>query len=168
MSDFVWAEVRAQAVRLFRGDHPHPETEQDVLDVFKRDPRRVVEAIEHVGRQVGRGGVNSGWAVLRAHLQRGEACVADVVVSDDAERGKRVAQAESWLRHAGMHFASEAEVVDELFGDRGRLRAWAGDELLRERLLDLWRELRPLGEQVEREALERAEQYNRARAEVGS
>jgi hypothetical protein len=168
MSDYVWAEVRAQAVHLFRGDQPLTETEDYVLDVFQREPRRVVEAVEHIGRQVERGGVNSGWAVLRAHLRRGEACVADVVVSDDAEREQRVALAESWLRHAGMHFVSEAEVTNELFGDRGRLRPWADDELLRERLLDLWRELRPLGEQLEREELERAEQYNRARAEVGS
>ena len=158
MTEYNWAEVRARAVALFR-DVPHDETEQVVREVFKRSPRLVVDAVEHVGEQVQRGTVHNGWAVLRVHLGRAESST-ELVVTDESERERRIAQAEGWVRNAGRLFDCEAEVEDELFGERGRLRAWA-DDPVREHLLTLWREQRPTGEQIEREELARTENYRR-------
>ncbi len=138
---------------------PHDETEQVVREVFKRSPRLVVDAVEHVGERVQRGKVHNGWAVLLVHLRRAESST-ELVVTDESERARRIAQAEEWVRNAGLLFVSEAEVEDELFGERGRLRTWA-DDVVRERLLTLWREQRPTGEQIEREELGRAENYRR-------
>jgi hypothetical protein len=110
--------------------------------------------------------VRSGWAVLRHRLEAATEARSDVRVTAPDEREARLAAAEVWMRHAGLHVASEGEVLDELFGERGRLRAWASDDALQLRLLELWRRVRPEGEQIEREELERAEHHKRARAAV--
>jgi hypothetical protein len=164
---YEWREVRERAVRLFGGDVPHPQVEADVLEVFERSPALVVAAIEHVGRQVAAGTVRSGWAVLRAHLARSSTAGA-VVADDEREREQQVAAAERWLRNAGVMLDRESEVDEALFGEHGRLRAWAGGEQLRERLLELWHAERPRGEQVERDELERAARWREIRKRLES
>jgi hypothetical protein len=163
VTQYLWSEAREQAVRLFRGDLPRPETEQAVLSVFQREPRRVVEAIEHVGRQVERGGIHSGWAVLRAHLRQLSTGAAEVAASDEDERQHRIGLAEEWIRTAGLHFDRRSEVEDELFGERGRLRPYAGDQVLCLRLVGLWERERPSGERVEHEAAERLRRHGETR-----
>ena len=69
------------------------------------------------------------------------------------------------MHNAGVHFPSESEIVDELFNSRGLLRDFT-DEATRAEMLSLFRELRPLGEQVEREELERAEKQKEQRASL--
>lgn len=163
MTHYVWAEVRERAVRRFRGDEPRAETEQAVLDVFQREPRRVIEAIEHVGQEVERGGVRSGWAVLRAHLGRAENAVPNVVATDESERARKVALAETRIRNAALLIDRQDELEDELFGERGLLKAWADDEALRRQVVEFWREQRPTGERIEREAEERMAHYRETR-----
>jgi hypothetical protein len=131
VTEYVWADVRQRAIRRFHGELPHADTEAAILDVFERHPQRVVETIDHVARQ---GKARSFWAVSLAELKRVD-YTGRVTVS---ERAQRIAQAEEWIRHAGLHFDREDEVVDELFV-RGRLSPYAEDESLRERLIDLWR-----------------------------
>jgi hypothetical protein len=147
MTEFVWADVRDRAIRLFRGEPLHAETETALLDVFERHPQRVVETIERVA---GQENVRSCWAVTLAELRRVENSGARTV-SGEGERAERIARAETWIRNAGLHFDREPEVEEELFV-RGRLRPYADDELFRKRLLDLWRELRPTGERIEADA----------------
>jgi hypothetical protein len=166
VTDYVWRDVLERAVRLF-GDVPHAATEQAVLEAFERSPALVAAAVEHVGQQVAAGSVRSGWAVLRARLERSSAA-GEVVADDELERGQRVTLAERWVRTAGVHFDRESEVDDALFGEHGRLRAWAGDELLRARLLELWHADRPRGEQVERDELERAARWREVRKRLES
>jgi hypothetical protein len=46
------------------------------------------------------------------------------------------------MLNAGRELPSESELLDELFGRHGRLRAWASDPELRSRMVALWREQR--------------------------
>ena len=78
--------------------------------------------------------------------------------SDDRpERAHVVLLAERWIERVGLLYDREEDVLDELFNQRGLLRQHNGDMQLQARLMGLWRRHRPLGEQVEREQVERAE-----------
>ena len=150
MTTHDWPTVRTEAIRAFGGDLPHPETEDFVVEVFRAQPVTVLRGIRDVAGDVAAGKVRSGWAVLRKRLEAATQARSDVRVSAN-ELQAEVAAAEGWIRNAGLHFDRERELLDELFGERGRLRDWKDDEALRERLLTLWRDLRPSGEWVERE-----------------
>lgn len=159
-----WASVRQGAIKTFH-EIPHAAVEQEIIDVFAVQPQVVIDAIERLAARVESGHVRSGWAVLRKELARAVEAPSSVTVELD-DRERRVANAERWLRNAGVHFDRESEVLDELFGERGTLKAWAGDELLRGRLLELWRTLRPKGERAEVAELERAAEWKASRARV--
>lgn len=167
MTQFVWSQVRADAVRQFDGETPRAELEQEVINAFERSPVRVIEEIKRVATAPGE--IRSRWAVLRSRLATASVS-GEIVVTDTSERDRRVAWAERWVRTAGLHFERRSEVADELFGELGRLRQWAqvvwlendlgrrtgeytiaGDELLSTRLLALWELERPKGQLVEAE-----------------
>ena len=75
---------------------------------------------------------------LLAGVRSGELPSAQV----DRERELQVHLAENFLRTAGWGLPTEAELVDERFGRHGKLKAWAGDELLVARMVDAWRNAR--------------------------
>lgn len=152
-----WEETRELAVKSFRGELPRAETEQDIIEAFQARPSAVLDALEQVKHAFANGQARSGWAVWRKRVQRDNLPAVIVDVADDRE--KRVASTERWLRHSGYHFDRESEVLEELFGDLGSLREWQQDELLRQRMASLWRSVRPLGEQVERETAEASRRY---------
>jgi|SRR5882672_9962365 len=68
----------------------------------------------------------------------------------DQRRSRAVHLAERYIENAGLFIAGEDELLRELFGNVGLLRAYDEDELLRQRMVSLWREVRPRGEAVER------------------
>jgi hypothetical protein len=75
---------------------------------------------------------------LLAGVRSGEPPAAQV----DRERELQVHLAERFIVNAGWLLPTEAELVDELFGRHGKLRAWAGDELLVSRMVDTWKRAR--------------------------
>ena len=75
-------------------------------------------------------------------------------VTDEQER-KALVRAERFIRQVGYICESEQELRAELAE-----RKWPCDE----HLVALWREVRPIGEQLERETIERAEHWKRTRA----
>jgi hypothetical protein len=157
VTSYLWSEARERGIRLF-GDAPGPELEHELIEWFQARPRQVVEAIEHVGREVEQGKVHSGWAVVRARLRR-LSDTTEVVASDESERKRRVALVEQWLRTAGLYFDRRSEIEDELFGEWGRLRDLGGDRVLRRRVVELWERERPTGERVEYAAAERMRRH---------
>lgn len=156
---YVWSDIRDRAFEQFAGESLGAETENAIIEVFERRPALVVSLIEEVSTAKANGKVRSGWAILRSRLAQEES-KSSVVVTDKAERDKAVKRIEQWMRAAGIHFDSESELVEELFGEPlGRLKHFAKDDKLRERMIELWKAERPRGEQVEREELERARQW---------
>lgn len=156
MTEYSWAEEFSRATALFAGETPGPIVEQAILDIFEQHPQLVVKAIDQVGASFAAGKIRSGWAVLRTHVETHATPARNATASDSSARTKKISQAEQWLRTCGIHFDRESEVQDEIFFSRGLLHAWADDIALRGRMLTLWRELRPRGEQLEQEANERA------------
>lgn len=165
MADLHWATLRDQAIKAFNGELPNATTEQDLIDAFTTNPLAVTKTLNDVAEQHANGKTRSGWAVWRSRtLAVHNATNITVQIEDDRET--KIAKAEAWIRNAGLHYDRETEIEDELFGDLGLLRNWAADEQLRQRILNLWRQKRPAGEQTEREQIERAEKWKATRAAV--
>lgn len=165
MTDLHWLTLRDRAIQAFAGELPNAHTEQDLIDAFQVNPLAVSRSLDDVAGQYAAGKARSGWAVWRSRalaVHSSSSVAADV----GSDRDARIAKAEAWVRNAGVHYDREAEVEDELFGCLGMLRDYASDELLRERLLRLWRERRPAGERCERDVVDRAESWRRTRKAV--
>jgi hypothetical protein len=78
-------------------------------------------------------------------------------LSDEQER-KALARAERFIRQVGYICETEQELRAELAE-----RKWPCDD----RLVELWRVVRPVGEQLERDTIERAEQARKAMQRIG-
>lgn len=154
---YEWVETRLRAIELFQ-DAPSAAQEQRVLDVFREHPALVCESIEHVGRRFESGQVRNPWAILAKHVEEAMAPLEDFTASDERDREKQTRRAEQWIRSAGKHFDRVEEVLEELFGELGRIRAFDSPEL-RERMARVWREVRPEGELIAEQELERARRY---------
>jgi len=157
VTEYSWLETREKAVSLFGGELPQAATEEAVLDYFRERPGLVVNLIADVAEAKKAGRARSGWAILRKRLgdyNNGE----DETVTDNTDRQLRQTVAEVHIRTALLYCDRESEAMDALFGHFGLLRAYAGDEVLRQRMLDLYREERPRGEASELAELERADQ----------
>lgn len=154
-TDYVWNDLYRHAAELYR-DTPQAALEARILAVFKERPALVKDGIDHVAERFQAGLVRSPWGMLATHVERRAADGDRSTRATDApDRDRAIAHVERWLRSTGLHFDREPEVKDELFGDRGALRFWAGDEALVERIVTFWQELRPAGQRVEREAEQR-------------
>lgn len=165
---YEWQETRKHACAVF--GYPEANTEQAVLDAFTESPLAVTAVLEKITSRVqaGKLGANAGWLIVSREVENIARPVADIIVSDAAEREREreraVQAATRWIRNAGLHFDRESEITDELFGDRGMLRAWEKDVELQAEIVALWRQVRPIGEQLDREALERAAEFVAARS----
>jgi hypothetical protein len=135
-----WAAFRAQTVVLFGGERPGVKLEDDLAFWFGEDPVLVAQIAGAVGERRRLGKVGSGWAVLHTEVdrERRRPGPPPQELVDRPVREEAVARARQWLLSAGVFFPSRFEVEDELFGARGRLRAYAGDQALRESLLSEW------------------------------
>ena len=76
------------------------------------------------------------------------------------DRARNTHLAERYIATAGL-FMPESELLDELFGARGRLRAWPE---LRARMLDAWQAHQPQAALVDVERIERADRWRNGQA----
>jgi hypothetical protein len=184
MTEYDWAQIRADTIRAFGGDAPRNELEQRIIDVFREQPQLVVNTISLVTHGYQAGKVRSPWAILDINLREATRPGANITATDTTEKQRAIQRAEQWVRAAGVHFDSEDEVVLELFDTGKQLHAYAqvtlerqpdksslltepkGDAALVSRIRQLWRELRPIGEQSEADALQRAEEWKTQQADL--
>ena len=137
MTEYRWPDERDRATQLFNGDTPGPDIEAAVIRHFEHDPHQVALLITAIGRRVDRGQVHSGWAILRAELDR---IPPAIVVHDTSQRLAALKKAELWLRNAGGYIDRQPELEDELYGHHGILRDWPDTK---PQMIALWHELRP-------------------------
>jgi len=157
----TWHDLLADAIQAF-GDSPGPTLEQDLLDAYAEHPSAVQVAISKITQAHQAGKINSPWGALKAELAKQMSVRRNLPASSDRAVHER--NAEQWMRTAGLHYDRWSEVQDELFGARGKLAPWVNDQVLEARLRKLYDEVRPIGEQLEHEELERAEKWKRTRA----
>jgi predicted amidohydrolase YtcJ len=156
VSEYVWSALRDDLIERW-SDSPNGPLEQRILDVFERHPQLVLDSSEQIADRYARGIIRSPWPVLLTHVEKAAETAerADKPAKGERDKGGARKRAEQWMRTVGVHFAHEHEVDDELFGDFGKLRAYADDGELRQSMLDLWRSQRPRGATAERESEER-------------
>ena len=159
-----WDDLALETAERFGGTFPHPETRDAIATVHQRAPNAVERTIDQVAADYQRGDINSPWGILRSRVQKITADVTPKATASN-QREKAIARAEQWLRTAGLHYDRPSEILDELFGDRGMLRTHRTPDL-EQRIVNLWTELRPLGEQAEHDQLERLARYAEQRARM--
>ncbi len=153
-----WPHVRARIIDAFDGELPGGPLEQACIDLYEANPTAIINAIESVAASLRNGKINSGWAVLKTAAAKKVTQQSNPTVS----REKLIRNADQWLRNAGCMYDRWSEVRDELFGDRGRLRTIHTPKL-EQRYHDAWVSIRPAGEQVEVEEIERDEHWKARR-----
>jgi hypothetical protein len=151
MTEYTWAQVRNHAIELF-GETPGTELEADLLKHFGDQPAHFANLVDTIGKQVSAGKVRSGFAVLRTQLDKPP---PNVRATDDQERIRQIRLVETWLNHTGGYIDHQDELIDEVFGPRGRLYLWDDDQTLRDRIIAHWLEQRPRFVQTEQDAEER-------------
>ena len=142
MTQHDWTTLYRQGVADFTGT-PSAEMEQIIFTAFQQQPKLVTDMFRQVAEQVRAGTVASGWAVIAHRCRTITAGPRHTGTADDtAEKEKRIANTVTWLKNAGLHFDNERELLDEVFGDQGRLRAWKDDPALVEEIKARWRDVR--------------------------
>jgi len=157
MEELSWATTRAKYTALFNAP-PQPLDDNDISTVFRKHPLDIIAELERIAKAYAAGKLHSPWRALAAKLDR--------IVGDhdhvDINSELRIRQAEAWILNAGMFAPTEAEVIDELFHSTSALLAGL-EAQLGERMLALWRENRPRGEQTERDFEQRGEEHRISR-----
>jgi len=154
-----WEDLAYQTAERFGGTMPHPETAAAIANVYAKAPTAVAKAIDRTAADYETGSIRSPWGVLKSRVQQITITKTSNARANDNE--KAVQRAEQWIRNAGLHYDRWDEIHDELYGDRGKLRDHPATE---PRMRELWHDLRPLGEQVEHEAIQRGLRYQAQKA----
>jgi hypothetical protein len=161
MTDYDWAQIRTTAIRRL-GETPNAPIEHDITETFKDNPQLVSSVIDAVIAEKASGvSFRSAWAVIRYRSKTNPA--EPIVATDHRERDLRTRQSEAWIRNAGLYIDVERELVSELFDEGGMLHPWRS-EALEARMVTLWENERPRGQQAERDVITRAEGRKAIRA----
>lgn len=153
-----WQTLRNQFMRDTGGDLPGGPLEQQLIDTYTEHPAAVERAVEKITLGHKAGKVRSPWGALKAEVERAAHAANNPTHERGADRERAIQRAEQRIRNELLHYDRWAEVADELFGERGTVKDH-DSATLRERLETLWNDLRPAGEQVEAEAIERGLRY---------
>jgi len=133
---FDWQTTYAAALAAFQCEPPSAQLEADILTQFQAHPQAVINAIAKVTKQYQAGTIRSPWGVLKLEIPK--QIRADITADSSHNERRRIERADQWLRNAGRHYPTWAEVEDELFNDRGLLN---GRDDLRDRVRTRWEAL---------------------------
>jgi len=162
-----WQTLRNQFIRKVGGDLPGGQLEQQLIDAYTEHPTAVERAIDKIAMGHAAGKVRSPWGALKAEVERALTATANPTHERGADRERAIQRAEQRTRNELLHYDRLDEVMDELFGERGTLRDH-DTPALRDRMTKLWDDLRPLGELVEHEAIERGQRNQQHRARLAA
>src|SRR6185312_3978224 len=162
MTETYWATIREKAVQDFGGQTPRAQDEDRIIDHFEQHPTIVIQAITEMA---GATKVTYKWSALLARLDK-QPSERNPVVQTGNDRTEMIRRADNWMRQAGLHFDRWDEIHDELFGDRGYLHQWRGEQILVDRYQSAWETIRPIGQQLDDDEIERAEKWKHTRANM--
>ena len=143
-----WQTLRNHFMRAIGGDPPGAHLEDELIQAYTQHPEAVERSIEKITLAHKAGKIRSPWGALKAEVAKAVDSARNPTHDKGSSKAKALARAEQWIRNAGLHFDRETELLDELYGDRGTLRQHPDTQ---QRILELYRELRPVGELIEHE-----------------
>jgi hypothetical protein len=158
-----WQTLRNQFMRQVGGDLPGNHLEQELINAYEQHPTAVERSLEKIALAFKAGKIRSPWGAAKAEVAKAVDAANNPTHDKSASRHTAIQRAEQWIRAAGLHYDRETETIDELYGDRGRLRHHPNTQ---PRLLELWNEIKPLGVIAEQEAVERGIRHQQQRAQL--
>jgi hypothetical protein len=138
-----WQTLRNQFMRDIGGDPPGSHLEDTLIDAYADHPELVQRSFEKITLGHKAGKIRSPWGALKTEVEKVIAGTRNPTHEPGTKRDKAIQRAEQWMRTAGMHYDRESEIEDELFGVRGMLQEYIETK---PRILELYRELRPVAE----------------------
>lgn len=163
-NEIHWADIYDKAVTSFGGSTPGQQLEADILTHFREHPAATQAAITKIADRFTAGKIHSPWPLVLRELDRDDNRDG-ITARDDHERQTAIRLTEIYITNAGLYLPTEAEVIDDTFGDHGRLKQWADDPDLQERIVQHWRDQQPRAEAAIADSLERAAKFNAGRAQ---
>ena len=158
-----WQTLRNTFMRHIGGDPPGAALEDQLIQMYTNHPEALERSIEKITLAFKAGKIRSPWGALKAEAEKAVDTARNPTHTQATRRHDALARAEQWMRTAGLHHDRESELLDELYGERGRLRDHPETQT---RMLELWQELRPVGEQLDQDAIDRGTRYQHQRAEL--
>jgi hypothetical protein len=143
-----WQTLRNKFMRDIGGDPPGAQLEDQLIQLYTDHPQALERSIEKITLAYQAGKIRSPWGALKTEAAKATEPARNPTHDHSTSKTKAVQRAEQWIRNAGIHYDQQTEIEDELYGERGRLREHPET---RDRLINLWIELRPLGQAAELE-----------------
>lgn len=160
-----WQTLRNQFMRAIGGDPPGAALEDELIQAYTDHPDAVERSFEKITLAHAAGKIRSPWGALKTEVAKAVDAARNPTHDRGASKTKAVQRAEQRIRNELVHYDRETDVIDELFGPRGTLRDHHTPDL-EQRLVALWRELRPLGELSEHEHKQYLARYAEQRAQL--
>ena len=157
-----WQTLRNQFMRTIGGDPPGARLEDELIQAYTEHPDVVERSTEKIALAFKAGKIRSPWGALKTEVAKATEAARNPHHDRGASREKAIGRAEQRIRNELLHYDRLEEVLDELFGPRGTLKDHDNPQL-RERMQQLWTDLRPVGELVEHEAIQRGIRYQQQR-----
>jgi len=158
-----WQTLRNQFMRTIGGDPPGARLEDELIQAYTEQPDVVERSTEKIALAFKAGKIRSPWGALKTEVAKATEAARNPHHDKGSSRNAAIQRAEQRIRNELLHYDRLDEVLDELFGERGTLREHRHPEL-EQRMTDLWQDLRPVGEQVEAEAIARGLRYQEQKA----
>ena len=164
-----WPELREKAIRLFRGELPKPDTENTIIEAFKKSPAAISRLVNEIGTDIDAGkDIRSGWAVLKTRCNAIFTTAPNITATDETDKQRRLRAALAWIHNAGLYCDRYQDVHDELFTSPGLLAQWPDDTDLHRQARQAWERERPRGVKAEQESEDRAAHYVKQRRELAA
>jgi hypothetical protein len=142
VADETWGEAKEEIVSLLGGKTPFTADEETrVQTAWVNEPAHVMDLARTTGVSFAAGNIAYPWAWL-AKCCEGQKKGANARAKSNPvlELDKATRSASTQMRNVLVNFDRWAEVEDELFGDRGTLRPWASDPLVKAEWKVKWEE----------------------------
>lgn len=150
----TWPAFLDHTIDRFGGQTPGPTLQATVERAYAEHPNLVQATVERIAIRHANGTAASPWGILKADLER--RTQATPAASAQADQAKALTRAEQRMRAEFLHYDRWSEIADELFREGASLHPWPHFE---QQLHELWDELRPAGELIEQQAIERQAAY---------
>jgi hypothetical protein len=153
-TETTWADTYQTTVDAFGGTTPGQQLETQILTHYQQHPAATQTAINKIAARYKDGKIHSPWPLLLKELQRATER-EHITANQDRERDQAIHLTEIYITNAGLYIPTETELLDDAFGNHGRLKQWADDQQLRDRIAEHWRQQQPRIKAAQPETLQR-------------
>lgn len=160
-----WADIVDQYTDVYNAA-PTSHLILELGAIYQRHPAITLHRLRETGDAYIAGRIHSPWGFVLQELRRHDTQRQERPEDTGRDREKAILLVEIHTRNAGLNIPTEAEYLDDVFGTHGRLKPWATDLTLRDRMLNLYRQERARAVAGELEQRDRADKFKSARSKT--